>query len=187
MSSAAMNDSLISPAQIRAAYQTIAPHIRRTPIVEVDAADLGVAAALPLALKLELLQHAGSFKARGAFTHLLTRKVPDAGVVAASGGNHGAAVAFAAMKLKVPAKIFVPGIASPAKIRQIREYGAELVITGQRYSDAVAASEAWGAQSGAMPIHAFDQRETMLGQATVALEFEQQAAGLTTLLVAVGG
>jgi threonine dehydratase len=177
---------MISPDDIRATYAAIAPHIRRTPIIEVDGSDFGILGE-QLVLKLESLQHAGSFKARGAFTSLLTRKIPDAGVVAASGGNHGAAVAFAAMKLKVPAKIFVPGIASPAKIRQIREYGAELVITGERYADALAASEAWVAQSGAMSIHAFDQRETMLGQATVGLEFEQQAPGLTTLLVAVGG
>ncbi len=108
-------------------------------------------------------------------------------MVAASGGNHGAAVAFAAMKLKVPAKVFVPGIASRAKIQQITDCGAELVITGERYADALAASEAWVAQSGALPIHAFDQRETMLGQGTVGLEFEEQAVGMTTLLVAVGG
>jgi threonine dehydratase len=177
---------MISAADIRSAYAAIAPHIRRTPIIEVDGSDFGILGKR-LVLKLESLQHAGSFKARGAFTSLLTRKIPDAGVVAASGGNHGAAVAFAAMKLKVPAKIFVPGIASPAKIRQIREYGAELVITGERYADALTASEAWVAESGAMPIHAFDQRETMLGQGTVGLEFEEQAAGLTTLLVAVGG
>jgi threonine dehydratase len=124
---------------------------------------------------------------RGAFTNLLTRKVPGAGVVAASGGNHGAAVAFAAMKRKVPARIFVPSVASPAKIQQITEYGAELVITGDRYADALAASEACVAQTGAMPIHAFDQLETLLGQATVGLELEGQARSLTTLLVAVGG
>jgi threonine dehydratase len=181
-----MNDSLISPDQIRTAYQTIAPHIRRTPIVEVNAADFGVACSSPLAVKLELLQHAGSFKARGAFTSLLTRKIPEAGVVAASGGNHGAAIAFAAMKLKVPAKIFVPSIASPAKIQQINAYGAQLAVGGERYADALAASEAWVAASGALPIHAYDQRETMLGQGTVGLEFEQQAP-ITTLLVAVGG
>jgi threonine dehydratase len=177
---------MISTAEIRATYSAIAPHIRRTPIIEVDASDFGLKSA-PLVLKLELLQHAGSFKARGAFTSLLTREVPRAGVVAASGGNHGAAVAFAAMKLKIPAKIFVPGIASPAKIQQITDYGAELVIIGERYADALAASEAWVASSGAMPIHAFDQRETMLGQGTVGLELEQQAPQLTTLLVAVGG
>jgi threonine dehydratase len=175
----------ISAADIRDAYASISPHIRRTPIVEVDAADFGVAGA-PLALKLELLQHAGSFKARGAFTSLLKRKIPSAGVVAASGGNHGAAVAFAAMKLKVPAKIFVPSIASPAKIQQITEYGAQLVVGGERYADALAASEAWVASSGAMPIHAFDQRETVLGQGTVGLEFEEQTR-IDTLMVAVGG
>jgi threonine dehydratase len=181
-----MTATLISAGEIRAAYAAIAPHIRRTPIIEVDASDFGLSAA-QLVLKLELLQHAGSFKARGAFASLLTREIPRAGVVAASGGNHGAAVAFAAMKLKVPAKIFVPSIASPAKIKQITDYGAELAITGERYADALAASEAWVASSGAMPIHAFDQRETMLGQATVGLEFEEQAAQITTLLVAVGG
>jgi threonine dehydratase len=180
-----MNDATISAADIRDAYASITPHIRRTPIVEVDAADFGVAAA-PLVLKLELLQHAGSFKARGAFTSLLKRKIPSAGVVAASGGNHGAAVAFAAMKLKVPAKIFVPSIASPAKIQQITEYGAQLVVGGERYADALAASEAWVASSGAMPIHAFDQRETMMGQGTVGLEFEEQTR-IDTLMVAVGG
>jgi threonine dehydratase len=181
-----MTATLISAGEIRATYAAIAPHIRRTPIIEVDGSDFGIAASR-LVLKLESLQHAGSFKARGAFTSLLTRKIPRAGVVAASGGNHGAAVAFAAMKLKVPARIFVPSIASPAKIKQITDYGAELVITGERYADALAASEAWVAQSGALPIHAFDQRETMLGQATVGMEFEEQAVGMTTLLVAVGG
>ena len=180
-----MNDAMISAADIRDAYASITPHIRRTPIIEVDAADFGLTAA-PLVLKLELLQHAGSFKARGAFTSLLKRKIPSAGVVAASGGNHGAAVAFAAMKLKVPAKIFVPSIASPAKIQQITEYGAQLVVGGERYADALAASEAWVASSGALPIHAFDQRETMLGQGTVGLEFEEQTR-IDTLMVAVGG
>jgi threonine dehydratase len=177
---------MISRGEIRSTHAAIAQYIRRTPIIEVDGSDFGISAA-QLVLKLESLQHAGSFKARGAFTSLLTRTIPRAGVVAASGGNHGAAVAFAAMKVKVPAKIFVPSIASPAKIQQITEYGAQLVITGDRYADALTASEAWVAESGAMPIHAFDQHETMLGQGTVGLEFEQQAAGLTTLLVAVGG
>jgi threonine dehydratase len=180
-----MSNATIAAADIRDAYASIVPHIRRTPIIEVDAADFGVAGA-PWALKLELLQHAGSFKARGAFTSLLTRKIPSAGVVAASGGNHGAAVAFAAMKLKVPAKIFVPSIASPAKIQQITEYCAQLVVGGERYAVALAASEAWVASSGAMPIHAFDQRETVLGQGTVGLEFEEQTR-IDTLMVAVGG
>jgi threonine dehydratase len=177
---------MFSSSEIRSAYALIAPHIRRTPVIEVDGADLGISAAR-LVLKLESLQHAGSFKTRGAFTNLLTRTVPRAGVVAASGGNHGAAVAYAAMKRNVPAKIFVPKVASPAKIRQINEYGAQLVIGGERYADALAASEAWVIESGAMPIHAYDQAETMLGQATVGLEWESQANELTTLLVAVGG
>ncbi len=171
---------MISTNQILSTYQIIQPHIRRTPIVDVDAGDFGVKAAR-LVLKLESLQHAGSFKSRGAFTHLLTRTVPAAGVVAASGGNHGAAVAYAAMKRQVPAKIFVPKIASSAKIQQISDYGADLVIGGERYADALAASEAWVAQSGALPIHAFDQEETLLGQGTVGLELEEQAGDITTL------
>ena len=177
---------MISPAQIRDAYALIAPHIRRTPVIEVEGGDFGLKVG-PMSLKLESLQHAGSFKVRGAFNNLLTRKVPRVGVVAASGGNHGAAVAFVAMKLGVPAKIFIPSVASPAKIQQIKEYGAELVIAGERYADALAASEAWIAQTGAMPVHAFDQTETMVGQGTVGLEFEEQVSGLDTLLVSVGG
>ena len=140
-----------------------------------------------LVFKLELLQHAGSFKARGAFANLLLRDVPAAGVVAASGGNHGAAVAYAARVLGVPARIFVPTISSPSKIQRIREYGADLVVGGERYADALAASQAWAAQSGAMAVHAFDQPETILGQGTLGLELEQQVAPLDTLLVAVGG
>ena len=140
-----------------------------------------------MSFKLELLQHAGSFKTRGAFANLLLRDIPSAGVVAASGGNHGAAVAYAAMKLGITAKIFVPNISSPAKIQRIHDYGAELVVGGDRYADALAASEAWSAQSGALPVHAFDQRETLLGQGTIGLELESQLADLDTLLVGVGG
>jgi threonine dehydratase len=141
----------------------IRPHVRLTPVLEARGADLGLA-AFPLTLKLELFQHSGSFKARGAFTNLLTRAVPAAGVVAASGGNHGAAVAYAAMRLGVPSKIFVPTVSSPAKIARIRSYGAELVVGGERYADALAASEAWTHASGAMPVHAFDQPETLSGR-----------------------
>jgi threonine dehydratase len=177
---------VISPDQIAATYQLLAPHIRRTPVISVDPADFGLPFA-SLSLKLESLQHAGSFKARGALTNLMTRNVPPVGVVAATGGNHGAAVAFAAMKLRIPAKIFVPSVASPAKIQQIKDYGADLVIAGERYADSLAASEAWVAQSGALPIHAFDQTETLLGQGTVGFEFEQQTSDLDTLLVSVGG
>ena len=161
-------------------------HIRRTPVVEVQGADFGLDGSA-LALKLELLQHSGSFKARGAFTNLLMRPVPPAGVVAASGGNHGAAVAFAASKLGVPARIFVPVVSSAAKMDRIRSYGAELVVTGERYADALAASQQWAEQSGALTIHAYDQPETLLGQGTVGLELEQQCPQLDVLLVAVGG
>jgi len=178
--------SVIAPGQIQSAYARIVPYIRRTPIVEVESSDFNLKVGT-LTLKLELLQHAGSFKSRGAFNNLLTRKVPPAGVVAASGGNHGAAVAFAAMKLGIPAKIFIPSVASPAKIQQIQSYGADLVVGGALYADALVASEEWILHSGAMPIHAFDQIETLLGQGTVGLELEQQAPNLDTLLVSVGG
>jgi threonine dehydratase len=164
----------------------IRPHVRRTPAVHVDLQDFG-GAPLPLALKLECLQHSGSFKARGAFTNLLTRAVPAAGVVAASGGNHGAAVAYAAMRLGVPATIFVPSVTSPAKAEKIRGYGAKLVIGGERYADALAASEAHVAESGALAVHAYDQVETLLGQGTLGLEIEEDLPETTTLLVAVGG
>lgn len=178
--------SRIDRDAIARTYEVIAPYVRRTPAVTVSGADFGLP-AFPLTLKLELCQHAGSFKTRGAFANLLTRSVPAAGVVAASGGNHGAAVAYAAMRLGVKARIFVPTVSSPAKIARIRSYGAELVVTGERYADALAASLALTAGSGALPVHAFDQEETLLGQGTVALELERQAPDLDTLLVAVGG
>src|SRR4051812_39091388 len=176
----------VSPQSIAQCEQLIRPHIRRTPVVEVDGREFGLPAN-SLTLKLELLQHSGSFKARGAFANLLTRAIPEAGVVAASGGNHGAAVAYASMKRGVPATIFVPSVASPAKMAQIRSYGARLEIAGERYNDALLASEKWVAQSRALAIHAYDQIETLQGQATVGLEFEAQAPKLDALLVAVGG
>jgi threonine dehydratase len=176
----------IDREQIVATEKTIRPHIRRTPIIEADGGDFAFA-SIPLVFKLELLQHSGSFKARGAFANLLLRKIPRSGVVAASGGNHGAAVALAAMKLGIPAKIFVPTVASPEKIERIRGCGAELVVTGERYAEALAASEQWAAESGALTVHAYDQPETILGQGSVGLEFEQQCPDLDSLLVAVGG
>ena len=181
-----MPEPRVERESITSTYQLIRPYVRRTPVIELQGSDFGLD-GISLIFKLELLQHSGSFKARGAFANLLMRKVPAAGVVAASGGNHGAAVAFAAMKLKYPARIFVPEVASPAKLERIRGYGANLVVTGQRYADALAASEEWAAQSGALVIHAFEQVETLLGQGTVGLEFENQYPGLDTLLVAVGG
>ena len=172
--------------KIRQAEQLVRPFIRQTPIVTMDASDLGLQSN-QMILKLELLQHSGSFKARGAFANMLMRKVPDAGVVAASGGNHGAAVAFAAMKLGKPAKIFVPAVASPAKMDLIRSYGADLVISGDRYSTALETSKQWASESGALEIHAYDQVETILGQGTTGYELQQQDPNLDSLLVAVGG
>jgi threonine dehydratase len=152
----------------------------------VDGGDFGLPSR-PVRLKLEFMQHGGSFKARGAFANLLTRDVPDAGVVAASGGNHGVAVALAAQRLGRKAAIFVPGIASPSKIELIERCGAEIHVVGDRYADALAASELHVSATGAMPIHAFDQVETMLGQGTVGAEIERDADDIDTLLVAVGG
>jgi threonine dehydratase len=181
-----MEARVVSREQIVVTERLIRPYVRRTPVVEVDGADFGLE-SVRVVLKLESLQHTGSFKARGAFTNFLMREVPAAGVVAATGGNHGAAVAYAAQKLGKPARIFVPTVASPSKIERIRSYGAELVVTGERYADALAASERWAAESGALRIHAYDQVETLLGQGTVGMEFEEQDARLDTLLVAVGG
>jgi threonine dehydratase len=181
-----MSDSQISKERIKATEKIIRPHIRRTPILESNGTEFGLD-SFPIVFKLESLQHSGSFKARGAFANLLLRQIPKAGVVAASGGNHGAAMAYAAMKLGVPAKIFVPTVASPEKIERIRGYGAELVVTGDRYADALAASDRWAADTGALKVHAYDQPETLLGQGTVALEFEQRDPAIDSLLVAVGG
>ncbi len=176
----------VTRERIAATERLIAPHIRRTPVVEIDGGDFGLGANR-LTFKLELLQRSGSFKVRGAFANLLLREVPPVGIAAASGGNHGTAVAYAAMRLGRKARIFVPDISSPAKMQRIRDYGAELVVAGERYADALAASEAWVAQSGALPVHAFDQTETLLGQGTIGSELAVQAGDLDTLLVAVGG
>jgi len=164
----------------------IRPYIRRTPVVDIHGSDVGVDVAR-LVLKLELLQHAGSFKPRGAFTNLLTHAIPAAGVVAASGGNHGAAVAFAANRLGIEATIFVPTTTPKAKQDRIASYGARLRLSGNSYVEALDAATAWAAETGALQVHAYDQVETLLGQGTVGLEFEQQAPDLDTVLVAIGG
>src|SRR5215475_5305542 len=164
----------------------IRPYLRRTPVIRADRADLGLPPG-PLVLKLEQLQHTGSFKTRGAFANLLLRDIPGAGVVAASGGNHGAAVSYAARALGVPARIYVPGVSSAAKIARIRDYGAQLVVGGDSYADALAASEEWAAGSGALAVHAFDQAETILGAGTLAAELAQQAPAAVTVVASVGG
>ncbi len=169
-----------------ATAKLIQEHIRKTPVLELDATEFGLP-AMRLFLKLEQLQRSGSFKARGAFANLLLRQAPPAGVVAASGGNHGAAVACAAAALGLSAKIFVPAISSPAKIMRIRHYRADLVVRGENYADAYSASETWRTRSGALGVHAFDQRETILGQASLGIELEAQVPALDTVLAAVGG
>lgn len=174
----------VTRAEIEAAHARIAPHVRRTPAWTLERA---FGHDGPVSLKLEFLQHAGSFKTRGAFNTLLSKPLPAAGVAAASGGNHGAAVAYAARQLGVKAHIFVPEISSPAKIAVIRSHGAEVVIGGARYADAQEACDLYVAESGALRVHPFDADATIAGQGTTALEWERDAPPLDTVLVAVGG
>lgn len=176
----------IDRAGIERTYEVIRPHLRCTPVVEIPAGDFGLG-DFTLVFKLELMQHSGSFKARGATANLLLRKPGRDGVTAASGGNHGTAVAFAAQRNGAKATIFVPTICSPAKIARIRSYDAELVITGERYADALVACEAFAADHDVLSIHAFDQPETLLGAGSVGLEFERQAPELDSVVIAVGG
>ena len=181
----------VSAGEIRRTYRQIRPYLRRTPTLTVPLAALTAAdhgdAGPDVVLKLEQPQCAGSFKARGAFANLLLREIPPAGVIAASGGNHGVAVAYAAHRLGIPAAIFVPAIAGRAKIDAICSLGADLHVGGDRYADARAAAQTWAAESGAVQVPAFDQRETILGQGSVALELSEQVSGLDTVLVPVGG
>ncbi|WP_137126766.1 threonine/serine dehydratase [Roseomonas sp. HF4] len=170
---------------IRAAAGRIAPHVRRTPVIRLAPAETGLDA--PLTLKLEQLQVTGSFKPRGAFNRLLSARVPAAGVVAASGGNHGLAVAHAAQVLKMKAEIFVPEITPEAKRARIAATGATLTVGGTAYDQARQASEARAAETGALIVHAYDQEEVLAGQGTVGLEFEEDAPELTHVLVAAGG
>ncbi len=174
----------ITRAEIEAAHSRIAPHVRRTPVLHLTEA---FGHDGPVSLKLEFLQHAGSFKPRGAFNTLLSQPIPQAGVAAASGGNHGAAVAYAAKQLGLKARIFVPEISAPAKIAVIRSHGAEVVIGGARYADAQEACDRYVAESGALRVHPFDAEATIVGQGTVALEWEKDAPDLDTVLIAVGG
>ncbi len=179
----------LTPAAVRVAHALIAPHLRRTPVLETASP---IAGAPPISLKLECLQHSGSFKARGAFHNLLTRSAPPSGCATASGGNHGAAVAYAAQKVGVKARIFVPEIATPAKIAKILAYGAEATIGGASYAEAQERCDAYVAESGALSVHPYDAPETIAGAGTVALEWEEDlrrlgSPGLDTVLVAVGG
>ncbi len=179
----------VDRAAIAAAHARIAPHVRHTPLLRLAAGELGP--DFPLTLKLELLQHAGSFKPRGAFNRILSARdageLPASGVIAASGGNHGAAVAFAARSLGVPAEIFVPELTPAAKRARIESFGASLVRTGATYVEALAASRARQAETGALEVHAYDHAHVLAGQGTTAREFQADAPDLTHVLVATGG
>lgn len=176
---------MVSADLIAEAAARIAGHIRETPVLRLEAGAFGVGGQLTL--KLESLQHTGSFKARGAFNRLLSRQVPAAGVIASSGGNHGVAVAYAARALGHRAEIFVPTVAAPVKIARLREYGAHVTVTGAVFADALLASTRRVEETGALVAHPYDQPEIVAGQGTVAREFESQVGDLDTILVAVGG
>jgi threonine dehydratase len=176
---------MISRKDIAAAAARIEKHVRHTPVLCVAAAELGL--GFPVTLKLELLQHAGSFKPRGAFNRLLSSGLPPAGIIAASGGNHGAAVAYAARVLGAAAEIFVPEPTPMMKVARIASYGARVVQTGATYADALTASRDRQAETGALEVHAYDHPDVLAGQGTVGREFEQDAPELTHVLVATGG
>jgi threonine dehydratase len=176
---------MINRFAISAAAARISGYVRHTPLLHVPAAELGV--ECPVTLKLELLQHAGSFKPRGAFNRLLSATLPAPGVIAASGGNHGAAVAYAARTLGVTAEIFVPVPTPPAKVARIASYGAKVMQVGETYAEALIASRARQAESGALEVHAYDHEDVLGGQGTVGREFELDAPDLTHVLVATGG
>ncbi|WP_420101942.1 serine/threonine dehydratase [Bosea sp. (in: a-proteobacteria)] len=182
---AAMTDRPVTRPMIDEAAARIAGHARVTPVMRLGAGALGSEA--DISLKLECLQHAGSFKTRGAFNNLLSLSVPEAGVSAASGGNHGAAVAYAAQQRGVKATIFVPEISPAAKIEAIRRFGAEVVIGGAQYDDAQLACDRFVAETGALKIHPFAAPETIAGQGTLGREWDGQEPDLDTVLVAVGG
>ena len=171
--------------EIEAAGERIADHIRTTPLIHLEKGAWELAGRL--VLKLELLQHTGSFKPRGAFNRVLSNPVPPAGLIAASGGNHGIAVAYVGQQLGQRAEIFVPAACSPVKIERLRSYGAQVTIVGATYADALEASQARAEQTGALVVHAYDQPEVVIGQGTLAREFEQQMPDLDTVLIAVGG
>ncbi|HEY2619225.1 MAG TPA: threonine/serine dehydratase [Acetobacteraceae bacterium] len=176
---------MISRSDIAAAARRLAGRVRHTPLLRVAAAELSLGFAVTL--KLELLQHAGSFKPRGAFNRLLSARVPPAGVIAASGGNHGAAVAYVARALGANAEIFVPALTPALKVARIASYGARVVQTGAAYADALAASRDRLAETGALEVHAYDHPDVLAGQGTAGREFEQDAPELTHVLVATGG
>jgi threonine dehydratase len=176
---------MISRAEIQDAGRRIAKHVRRTPVMALEEKAFGIDAKL--FFKLECVQHTGSFKPRGAFNCILSSTIGETGVIAASGGNHGAAVAYAAHHLGHRAEIFVPTITPANKVARLKHYGAAITITGDRYSEALAASRERAAQTGAVSIHAYDDPCVLAGQGTLGMEFEEQVRGLDSVLIAVGG
>ncbi len=175
---------MIGRSDVEAAWDRIKSHVRRTPVIELPAGTFG--GPCPLVLKLEQLQVSGTFKGRGAFHKLLASHVPPAGVIAASGGNHGVAVAYAAGKLGHKAEIFVPTISSPTKVARLKSYGATVYQVGAVYAEARAASEKRAAETGALMAAAYEDPVVFAGAGSVALEFAEQAK-VDSLLVAVGG
>jgi threonine dehydratase len=176
---------MISRTEIQDAGRRIARHVRRTPVMALEEKAFGIDAKI--FFKLECLQHTGSFKPRGAFNCILSSKIGETGVIAASGGNHGAAVAYAAHHLGHRAEIFVPTITPANKVERLKQYGAAITITGDSYSEALAASRERAAQTGAVSIHAYDDPRVLAGQGTLGMEFEEQVRGLDAVLIAVGG
>src|SRR5512146_827461 len=176
---------MISRIEIQDAWRRIARYVRRTPEMAMEEGAWGIDARI--FLKLECQQHTGSFKPRGAFNCVLSSTVPAAGLIAASGGNHGAAVAYAAQQLGLPAEIFVPTISPRGKVERLRQYGANVTVTGRDYAEALAASKERAARTGALPVHAYDDPYVLAGQGTLAMEWELQVRGLETVLIAVGG
>jgi threonine dehydratase len=176
---------MISRTEIQDAGRRIAMHVRRTPVMALEEKAFGIDARI--FFKLECLQHTGSFKPRGAFNCILSSKIYKAGVIAASGGNHGAAVAYAAHKLGHRAEIFIPVITPKNKIDRLRQYGATINVTGNNYSEALAASRERAIETGAAAIHAYDDAHVLAGQGTLGMELEEQVRGLDSVLIAVGG
>jgi threonine dehydratase len=176
---------MISRTEIQEAGRRIAMHVRRTPVITMEEKAFGIDAKI--LFKLECLQHTGSFKPRGAFNCILSSEIEEVGVIAASGGNHGAAVAYAAHKLGHSAEIFVPVITPKNKVERLRQYGASITVTGNNYAEALAASRERAAQTGAVAIHAYDDARVLAGQGTLGMEFEEQVRGLDAVLIAVGG
>jgi threonine dehydratase len=176
---------MISRAAIETAAHQIEGDVRHTPVLRLESRAWGIPAQITL--KLEHLQHTGSFKPRGAFSRMRAQPLPEAGVIAASGGNHGVAVAYAAQQLGCRAEIFVPELCPPLKVQRLRHYGAQVQVVGATYAEALAASEIRAEETGALMVHAYDQPEVVAGQGTLGRELAQQVPDLEMILVAVGG